>query len=131
MERKPRLLRISQIGSNGREPQRLWRTRSFGHTDDHQQFGQLVHGRIDAQQWSANHDCCGSLRSDQTVASLNAYGVRDLSGTLTTINNSGNWFTAASTLSNGAQTTIAADLSDRIKRSRASTLMAYAIFRAH
>jgi uncharacterized protein YhjY with autotransporter beta-barrel domain len=49
--------------------------------------------------------------TDTTIASLSAYGVRDLSGTLRTIVNSGNLVTQATTLDNGAQKTIAADLS--------------------
>lgn len=53
--------------------------------------------------------------TDTTIASLNAYGVRDLSGTLTTINNSGNMFISATTLDNGAQVAVAADLSHSSK----------------
>jgi uncharacterized protein YhjY with autotransporter beta-barrel domain len=49
--------------------------------------------------------------TDTTIASLSAYGVRDLSGTLTNINNSGVVLIQATTLDNGAQKTIAADLS--------------------
>jgi uncharacterized protein YhjY with autotransporter beta-barrel domain len=49
--------------------------------------------------------------TDSTIASLSAYGVRDLSGTLRTIVNSGNIVTQATTLDNGAQKSIAADLS--------------------
>ena len=49
--------------------------------------------------------------TDLTIASLNAYGVRDLSGTLTTLNNSGRLATQVTTLNNNAQQAIAADLS--------------------
>ncbi|HXJ00075.1 MAG TPA: hypothetical protein VNH44_02555, partial [Micropepsaceae bacterium] len=49
--------------------------------------------------------------SDTTITSLTAYGVRDLSGTLNTITNSGTWSIQATPLDNGAQQTIAADLS--------------------
>jgi hypothetical protein len=49
--------------------------------------------------------------TDTTIASLTAYGIRDLSGTLRTINNSGSLFTSATVLDNGAQLTVAADLS--------------------
>jgi uncharacterized protein YhjY with autotransporter beta-barrel domain len=49
--------------------------------------------------------------SDTTIASLTAYGVRDLSGTLTTVTNSGIWSMQATPLDNGAQKMIAADLS--------------------
>ena len=49
--------------------------------------------------------------TDTTIASLSAYGVRDLSGTLTTVTNSGVVLIQATTLDNGAQKTIAADLS--------------------
>jgi hypothetical protein len=49
--------------------------------------------------------------SDATIASLAAYGIRDLSGTLTTVNNSGRLGAQASLLNNNAQLAIAADLS--------------------
>jgi uncharacterized protein YhjY with autotransporter beta-barrel domain len=49
--------------------------------------------------------------TDTTIASLTAYGVRDLSGTLTSVTNSGIWSMQATPLDNGAQRTIAADLS--------------------
>ncbi|HXJ02996.1 MAG TPA: autotransporter domain-containing protein [Micropepsaceae bacterium] len=49
--------------------------------------------------------------TDTTIASLTSYGVRDLSGTLRTVTNSGTWNAEASPLANGAQTTVAADLS--------------------
>ena len=49
--------------------------------------------------------------TDATIANLTAYGVRDLSGTLTTVINSGLWSIQATPLNNGAQRTIAADLS--------------------
>ena len=49
--------------------------------------------------------------TDPAIASLNAYGVRDLSGTLTTVVNSGRLTAQASTLTNNAQQAIAADLS--------------------
>ena len=53
--------------------------------------------------------------TDTTIGSLNAYGIRDFSGTVTTINNSGNIFTSATTLNNNAQVTVAADLSHSSK----------------
>jgi len=53
--------------------------------------------------------------TDTTITNLNAYGIRDLSGTLTTITNSGNIFTSATTLDNNAQITVAADLSHTSK----------------
>ncbi len=49
--------------------------------------------------------------TDLSIASLNAYGVRDLSGTLTTLNNSGWLATQVTTLTNNAQQAIAVDLS--------------------
>jgi len=49
--------------------------------------------------------------SDLAIASLNAYGVRDSSGTLTTVVNSGRLTAQATALTNNAQQTIAADLS--------------------
>jgi hypothetical protein len=49
--------------------------------------------------------------SDTTIASLTAYGIHDLSGTLTTVVNSGQLNVQSSALDNGAQKTIAADLS--------------------
>src|SRR5262249_25003695 len=49
--------------------------------------------------------------SDTTIASLTAYGVRDLSGPLTTITNSGVVTASATPLDNNAQRQIAADLS--------------------
>ncbi len=49
--------------------------------------------------------------SDPSIASLNAYGVRDLSGTLTTLVNSGRLTAQSTALTNNAQQTIAADLS--------------------
>ena len=49
--------------------------------------------------------------SNTAIATLNAYGIRDLSGTLTTVNNSGILLAGATTLDNGAQVTVAADLS--------------------
>jgi uncharacterized protein YhjY with autotransporter beta-barrel domain len=49
--------------------------------------------------------------TDTTIAGLTAYGVRDLSGTLTTVINSGTWSAQVTQLDNGAQRSIAADLS--------------------
>ena len=49
--------------------------------------------------------------TDTTIASVAAYGVRDLSGTLTRITNSGNMTAQSTVLDNNAQITIAADLS--------------------
>ena len=49
--------------------------------------------------------------TDLSIATLNAYGVRDLSGTLTTIDNSGRLAIQVTTLTNNAQQGIAADLS--------------------
>ena len=49
--------------------------------------------------------------TDLSIASLNAYGVRDLSGTLIAIDNSGRLATQITTLTNNAQQAIAADLS--------------------
>ncbi|HEX3483881.1 MAG TPA: autotransporter domain-containing protein [Micropepsaceae bacterium] len=49
--------------------------------------------------------------TDTTIASITTYGVRDLSGTLTTITNSGIWSLQATPLDNNGQKTIAADIS--------------------
>jgi uncharacterized protein YhjY with autotransporter beta-barrel domain len=49
--------------------------------------------------------------TDLSIASLNAYGVRDLSGTLINVDNSGRLATQVTTLTNNAQQAIALDLS--------------------
>ena len=52
--------------------------------------------------------------SDATIANLTAYGIRDLSGTLTVVVNNGSLNAQASLLNNNAQVAIAADLSHGI-----------------
>jgi uncharacterized protein YhjY with autotransporter beta-barrel domain len=52
-----------------------------------------------------------ALSNDLTISSLAAYGVRDLSGTLTTVANNGRLATQVSTLDNNAQLSVALDLS--------------------
>ena len=60
---------------------------------------------------NANIISASGITSDTTISSLTSYGVRDLSGTLTSITNSGHITAIATILDNNAQQSIAIDLS--------------------
>jgi uncharacterized protein YhjY with autotransporter beta-barrel domain len=52
-----------------------------------------------------------AITSDTTISNIAAYGIRDLSGTLTSVTNSGRISAIATILDNGAQLPVALDLS--------------------